>query len=268
MQEALDFLVRHGYSILFAAVLVEQIGMPIPSVPLLLGVGALSAEGRFSFGAALIVALAASLPADAAWFYLGRKRGYGVLRVLCRISLEQETCVTSTTGAFHRHGAGTLAVAKFIPGLSTVAPPLAGMLHMTLGRFLLLDGIGAALWAAAYLGLGYVFRTELEWVARMAAGTGASLAVLVALAFGGYIGWKWLDRRRFLRKLDVARIAPEELRSRIEAGEEVVILDLRHPPDVEEQEATLPGAIRLPAQDLEARHKEIPRDREIVVYCS
>src|SRR5256885_4684029 len=139
MHEALDFLIRHGYSILFASVFVEQIGIPIPSVPMLLGVGALSAEGRFSFGAALIVALIASLPADFAWYQLGRKRGYGVLRVLCRISLEPESCVTATTGAFHRHGMGTLAIAKFIPGLSTVAPPPAGMMKMSAGRFLRLD---------------------------------------------------------------------------------------------------------------------------------
>src|SRR6266446_5025261 len=109
MQEALAFLIRHGYSILFAAVLAEQLGLPITSVPLLLGVGALPAEGRFSFAASLLVALLASLPADAAWYYLGRKRGYGVLRVLCRISLEPESCVTRTTGVFHRHGVGTLA---------------------------------------------------------------------------------------------------------------------------------------------------------------
>jgi membrane protein DedA with SNARE-associated domain len=268
MQEALDFLVRHGYTILFVSIFVEQLGIPIPSVPMLLGVGALSAEGRFSFGAALIVALAASLPADAAWYYMGRKRGYGVLRVLCRISIEPESCVTATTGAFHRHGVGTLAVAKFIPGLSTVAPPLAGMMQMSTARFLLLDGIGATLWAAVYLGLGFVFRTELEWIARMVAGTGASLAVLVTLLLGGYIGWKWFDRRRFLRQLHIDRIAPEELLPRLQAGEQITILDLRYAPEVEAGEVTLPGALRFPPQELETRHKEIPRDRDIVLYCS
>jgi membrane protein DedA with SNARE-associated domain len=268
MHDALEFLIRHGYAILFAAVFAEQLGFPVPSVPFLLGVGALSAEGQFSFGAALLIALAASLPADAAWYQLGKKRGYGVLRVLCRISLEPDTCVTRTTGVFHRHGVGTLAVAKFIPGLSTVAPPLAGMMKMSTGRFLLLDGVGASLWAAVYLGLGYVFRSELEWIARMVAGTGASLAVLVAIGFGGYIGWKVIERRRFLRQLEIARITPEELYRRIQDGEQITILDLRHVPEVESQEATLPGALRFPPQELEARHKEIPRDRDIVLYCS
>src|SRR5437899_1084029 len=148
MHDALDFLLRHGYTILFAAVFAEQLGLPIPSVPMLLGVGALAAEGRFSFVAALTVALLATLPADGAWYYLGRTRGYGVLRVLCRIALQAESCVNGASGAFQRRGGGTLAVAKFIPGLSTVAPPLAGMMHMTPGRFLLLDGTGAVLWAS------------------------------------------------------------------------------------------------------------------------
>ena len=268
MHETLEFLILHGYAILFAAVFAEQLGLPVPSVPLLLGVGALSAEGRFSAGAAFVVALAAALPADAAWYYLGRKRGYGVLRVLCRVSLEPDTCVTRTTGAFHRHGSGTLAVAKFIPGLSTVAPPLAGMLRMSAGRFLLLDGAGAAIWAAAYLGLGYVFRAELEWIASMVAGTGASLAAVVGVGLGGYFGWKWMERRRFLRQLEIARIAPEELWRRLQAGEEISILDLRHAPAVDAEEATLPGALRFPPQELEQRHKEIPRDRQIVLYCS
>ena len=112
MHDALEFLLRHGYATLFVVVFLEQTGFPIPSPPFLLGVGALAAEGRFSLAAALVVALAASLPADAVWYQLGRLRGYGVLRVLCRISLEADNCVSRTTGAFHRHGPGTLVVAS------------------------------------------------------------------------------------------------------------------------------------------------------------
>jgi membrane protein DedA with SNARE-associated domain len=268
MEESLDFLIRHGYAILFAGVFIEQIGIPLPSVPLLLGVGALSADGKFSFATALVVAVLASLPGDIAWYQLGRKRGYGVLRVLCRISLEPDTCVTRTTGAFHRHGPGTLAVAKFIPGLSTVAPPLAGMLHMSTPRFLLLDGLGAALWAVAYLGLGFIFRSELEWIARIVANTGTSLAVIVSVVVLGYVGWKWFERRRFLRQIDIARVTPEEVWRRMQAGEAIALLDLRHAPDVDAQAAILPGALRFPPEELEARHMEIPRDRDIVLYCS
>jgi len=264
----LDYLIRHGYAILFVAVFLEQAGLPVPSVPVLLGVGALSADCEFSFPVSLLLALAASLPADVIWYRLGRDRGYGVLRVLCRLSLEAETCVTRTTGVFHRYGAKTLLVAKFIPGLSTVAPPLAGMLNMPTMRFLLLDGLGATFWAGAYLGLGYVFRRQLEKVAAIVAHTGTSLAVVVVGGFGGYLAWKWIDRRRFLRRLNMARIAPEELWRRIQAGEKITILDLRHRPEIEEQGGTLPGALLFPPAELEERHREIPRDRDIAVYCS
>src|SRR3989442_316399 len=139
MHEVLQFLIRHGYAILFAVVFLEQAGLPIASVPVLLGVGALSAEGRFSTGAALLLALLASLTADVAWYELGRRRGYGVLRILCRISLEPDSCVKRTTGTFRRHGAGTLVVAKFVPGLGAIATPMAGLMGMSTARFLLVD---------------------------------------------------------------------------------------------------------------------------------
>src|SRR5262245_59739989 len=222
MQDTLQFLIRHGYALLFLGVFLEQTGFPVPSVPLLLGVGALAADGQFSFAAALLIALAASLPADAVWYELGKRRGYGVLRVLCRISLEADTCVRRTTNIFQRYGLGTLVVAKFDPGLSLVDPPMAGMLKMSTPRFVLLDGAGAALWATAYLLLGAVFRRQLEWIAAVVAYTGASLLAVVTLSFGGYLTWKWLDRRRYLRQLEMSRMEPEELWRRIQAGEEIV----------------------------------------------
>ncbi len=142
----LQFLIRHGYLILFGVVFLEQAGLPVASVPVLLGIGALSADGRFSFGFALLVTLAACLPADAIWYQLGRRRGFKVLRVLCKISLEPETCVERTTNSFTRHGMGTLIIAKFVPGLSAVATPMAGLMKMRPSQFLLLDALGAALW--------------------------------------------------------------------------------------------------------------------------
>src|SRR5205807_7970046 len=137
-----EFLIRHGYALLFFVVFLEQAGLPVASVPVLLGIGALATEGRFSVIAALLLAMLASMTADLSWYELGRRRGYGVLRVLCRISIEPDTCVKRTTGAFHRHGPGTVVVAKFIPGLGAIATPMAGLLRMSRTRFLLLDGAG------------------------------------------------------------------------------------------------------------------------------
>ncbi len=268
MKETLDFLIRHGYMILFGLVFLEQAGLPVASVPVLLGVGALSADGRFSFATALLVALSASLPADAAWFEMGRTKGYRVLRLLCRISLEPDTCVQSATGVFRRYGMGTLVLAKFIPGMGIVTTPMAGVMGMPLTRFLLLDGTGAALWAVLYLGLGVVFRRQLEDVAAIVARTGVSLAVVVIAVVGGYLGWKWLGRHRYLRKLAMARITPDELWRRIEAGEDVTILDLRHDSELDSSGSKVPGALRFAPQDLDTKHREIPRDRDIILYCT
>jgi membrane protein DedA with SNARE-associated domain/rhodanese-related sulfurtransferase len=240
----------------------------VPSVPVLLGVGALSSDGFFSFPASLLIALSACLPADGVWYHLGRSRGYGVLRVLCRLSLEAETCVSRTTSVFHRYGSKPLLVAKFIPGLSTVAPPLAGMMNIPVHRFLLLDGLGATFWAGAYLGLGFVFRRQLEEVAAIVAHTGASLAIVIVGGFGGYLAWKWVDRQRFLHRLNMARLTPEELWRRIQGGENMTILDLRHRPEIEEGGAVLPGALHFPPAELEEKLREVPRDRDIVLYCS
>src|ERR1700730_2131863 len=211
MKETLDFVIRHGYMILFGVVFVEQAGLPVASVPVLLGIGALSADGRFSFAVALLVALSASLPADVAWFEMGRSKGYRVLRLLCRISLEPDTCVQSATGVFRRYGMGTLVIAKFIPGMGIVTTPMAGVMGMPLVRFLLLDGAGATLWATLYLGLGVVFQRQLESVAALGARTAVSRLVVVIAFIGVYLGCKWLGRRRYVRKLAMARITPEEL---------------------------------------------------------
>ena len=264
MNDVLQFLIQHGYTILFGVVFLEQAGLPVASVPVLLGVGALSAEGHFSIAVSLLLAVAASLCADIIWYELGRLRGFGVLRVLCRISLEPDTCVRRTTGAFRKHGPGTLVAAKFIPGFGAVATPMAGLLGMSLPRFLILDTTGVALWAGLYLGLGVVFRSQLEKAAAVIARTGISLAVAAICLVGGYVAWKWRQRQRWLRQLETARIAPQELWRRMQAGEDFAILDLRHV----KAGSKLPGALRFPPEELETRHQEIPRDRNIVLYCT
>lgn len=268
MHDLAPFLIRHGYLILFGVVFVEQAGLPIASVPVLLGIGALSGDGRFSFAVALLVTLLACLPADALWYQAGRHRGYKVLRLLCRISLEPDSCVDRATGSFGRHGAGTLLIAKFVPGLSALATPMAGLMKMRPARFLLFDGLGAALWGGAYLTAGLVFRRELERIAEIIARTGVSLAIALACLIGGYVAWKWIGRRRYLRTLAMARISPEELWRRMEAGEPVTVLDLRHGSEIDADGATLPGALRFPPEELAARHREIPRDRDIVLFCT
>ena len=264
----MSFLMRHGYAVLFGIVLLEQAGLPLPALPVLLAMGALVATGHFNLWASLAVVVSASLVSDLAWFELGRRHGARMLALLCRISLEPDSCVRRTENALAAGGARALLFAKFVPGLSTAAPPVAGMLRMGLLRFVLWDVAGAILWAGSLMAVGYVFSSQLERVAEFLALLGSRLVAAIAIALLGYITVKYLERRRFLRDLAVARISVEELRRRIDEGEDIVVVDLRHSMEFEAEPAMVPGAIHLLPDELDTRHHEIPRDREVVLYCT
>ena len=268
MNELLQFVVRHGYSLVFAWVFIEQAGLPIPSAPLLLAAGALAGTRQMNLGLVVTIAGVAALTSDCMWYELGRRNGVRVLQLLCRISLEPDSCVRRTQVSFGKNGARVLLVAKFIPGLNAMVAPLAGIIRMGWRRFLLFDVAGALLWVGTYTVTGYVFSGELERVAANAAYLGEWLLVLLLAAFAGYIGWKFYNRRRFLRRLSIARITPEELKEKIDAGEDVIIVDLRHALDFEAQPETIPGALHMDAADLEEAYEIIPRDREIVLFCA
>jgi membrane protein DedA with SNARE-associated domain len=266
--EALEFLVRHGYLVLFAVVLAEQLGLPVVGAPVLLAAGALSGTGRFSLPVAVGLSVAACLIGDLVWFELGRRRGSRILTFLCRVSLEPDSCVRRTEDIFSRWGARVLLVAKFLPGLNTVAPPLAGVVGMPRGRFLRYDSGGALAWTLLYVGLGYVFSAQLESVALALAGLGRGAALVVGVALGAYVALKYAQRRRFIRSLRMARITPEELMARMRDGEALMIVDLRNPDHLVSDGLRIPGALHMDPAELERRHGEIPRDREIALYCS
>lgn len=268
MSETLEFVVRHGYSVLFGWMAAEQLGLPIPAIPLLLAAGALAGSGRLSLSLVLLVSVVASLLADTLWYEIGRRRGVRVLNFLCRVSLEPDSCVRRTEQIFGRYGARTLVVSKFVPGLTTAAPPLAGIFGMRLPRFLSFAALGALLYSGTFAGLGYLFSAQLERMAEGALRLGEGLVLLLGGALAAYVLAKFWQRRRFLRLLRTARISPEELKERLDRGEEIVIVDLRHPLDVEAEPHHIPGALHLPPDDLEARQREIPRDRDIVLYCT
>jgi membrane protein DedA with SNARE-associated domain len=263
---ALDFLERHGYAVLSLWVLAEQGAFPVPSAPLLLAAGALIHAGRLGFSPAILCCLVAALIADTIWFELGRHRGRQVLRLVCRLSLEPDSCVRQTENAFLKYGMRSLLVAKFVPGLNTVAAPLAGHSGSSYLRFALYDSAGAVLWSGAYLSAGYLFSEQLEKVVGYASHMGSSLILLVAGLFAAWIGWKWTERRRFLRHLEVARITPAELQQRLTASEEIFIIDLRA--GLAGEPPLIPGAVRISPEELDARGREIPRDREIILFCS
>lgn len=268
MEETLQFLLRHGLVVLFVFVLAEQIGLPLPALPVLLAVGALSRAGQLDLGTTIAVAVAASLVADIVWYEIGRRRGAAVLGFLCRLSLEPDSCVRRTEDVFLRHGATSLIVSKFVPGLNTAAPPLSGMLRMKPWRFLLYDLIGTLLYVTFFIGLGYAFSSQLERVLEWAMGLGGAFGVVVFGPLVLYLAFKYVQRSRALRALYVARIEPDELKRLLDVGTAVAIVDMRHAVEFEAEPHTIPGALRMAPEALDWNHTIIPRDREIILFCT
>lgn len=263
-----SFLLQHPYSVLFGVVLAEQLGLPLPAAPLLLGAGALVGAGRLDLATALALALAACLVADFSWYEAGRRRGAAILGFLCRLSLEPESCVRRTEDVFAQHGERTLLVAKFLPGLSALATPLAGVTGVSRRRFLLLDLGGASLWIGTYVGLGYVFSDSLEWIVERLAAVAHGVSLFVVSVLLAYVAVKFWKRRHFLHTLRMARIGAAELRARLAAGEDVTILDLRSDREYLADPVGIPGSQRFRIKELGERHAEIPRDRDVVLYCT
>jgi len=261
-------LQMYGYLLLFAWVLIEQFGIPLPATPVLLAAGALSAEGQFSFSTALAVGVAASMLADTIWFIVGRKYGHHVLRILCKMSLEPTTCVRRTQDSFGRRRATTLMIAKFVPGLATLAPPVAGENGMGLGTFLFFDGIGSALWVGALLAVGRFFGDLLKHNAQVLDWVGRFSGLLLFLGIVGFFVARLWRRRAILKDLAAARLEPVELKRQLDDGEHVYIVDLRHPLELLPDPFTLPGALHFSPDSLAARHNEIPRDRDVVLFCT
>ena len=268
MNETLQFVVRHGYMLVFAWVFFEQAGLPIPSGPLLMAIGALAGMRQMNLGLAVTIAALAALLSDCMWYEIGRVKGVRVLQLLCKISLEPDSCVRKTQVSFARSGPRVLLVSKFIPALSAMTAPLAGIIRMGWRRFLLFDLLGAMIWVGAYTMIGYAFSGQLERIVQRVAYLGEWLLVMVLAGFAGYVSWKYYKRRKFLRGLRIARITPEELKEKMDSGEDVIVVDLRHALEFDAQPETIPGALHMDAAELEEASEVIPRDREIVLFCA
>jgi membrane protein DedA with SNARE-associated domain/rhodanese-related sulfurtransferase len=263
-----ETLLVYGYLLLFAWVLVEQIGIPLPATPVLLAAGALSAEHKISFAEALLAGVLACLISDSSWFFIGKRYGHHVLRLLCKLSMEPTICVRRTQNSFGRRRNATLMIAKFVPGLATLAPPVAGQNGMAYPAFLFFDAIGAILWVTALLGAGRLFGDALKRNPSLLNWVGRFSGVLLVLGILGFFIARVYRRRMVLRKLVAARLEPQELKRQLDAGEAVYIVDLRHPLELLPDPFTLPGAVHVSPESLTARVHEIPRDRDVVLYCT
>lgn len=268
MQELIRLTNQYGVLLIFAGVLLEAIGLPLPSMPLLVVAGALTLDGATSLGGIAATALLAVLLGELAWFYGGRRYGHQVLKSLCRLSLAPDSCVRQTESRYERWGAGTLLVSRFVPGLSTIAPPLAGAMGLTLPRFLAYAGAGALLWIGVSLGAGLLLHAQLERVGRYLARFGVAALYGVALAVALLLFVRWLERRRFFRALRMARVSVEELHGLLRSGATPVILDVRSAAARQMDPRTIPGALAIDMEHANRHLQDVSKASEIVVYCS
>ncbi|MBV9669525.1 MAG: VTT domain-containing protein [Acidobacteriales bacterium] len=258
----------HQYVFLFLWVAGEMLGLPIPSVPVLLATGAVARAGDLSFGVATALATLAALLPDTLWYLLGRYRGVRILNFLCKMSIEPSSCVTKTRLTYERRGALSILTARFIPGVGLLTPPLAGVVQTPYLKFLALDAIGTMVWAAAYMMVGAIFYREVDDVLRILHRVGFSFLVAAIFIAAAYLTYKLIERHRFIRKIRVLRLDPLELKERMDQGEELLVVDLRSQLDYEQNPVTIPGAIHISPAELEARHNEISRFAEIALYCT
>jgi membrane protein DedA with SNARE-associated domain/rhodanese-related sulfurtransferase len=267
-QQLLSSIGPYGLFIVFINVLVEQIGLPVPAVPTLVIAGALAADGQLPAAALFFWSLVACLIADCSWYFIGQSYGIRVLKLLCRISLEPDSCVSQTQTRFERWGINSLVIAKFIPGLAIIAPPLAGAMRIGWGRFIALSAAGAALWVGTAMAAGVLFRAQIAVMLRHLGEIGSVAALLVGAALAMYIGFKWWERVRFFRSLRMARIGVAELYELLQAGAEPIIVDVRSPTARALEPRWIPGALHVPLEEIAKHIKDLPRDRDIVLYCA
>jgi membrane protein DedA with SNARE-associated domain/rhodanese-related sulfurtransferase len=273
MDSVLGLLAHHTYALMFGWVLIEQGGLPIPSIPVMLAAGTMSAAHKLHVAYALPVIMLACLFADSAWYFLGRRYGGKVLNILCRFSLEAATCVDRTRGTVTKRGAFTLLFAKFVPGLSTVAAPVAGQARMSYLTFVVYDMTGTLIWAGAWLFAGRFFGDLARRSSNFFAILGRFGIALVLLMVVALLVYRLVKRRQFFTELRGLRLEPAQLMAMISDAESnglepPFIIDLRHPLDVLTDPLVLPGALRIGPDELKQRREIIPHDRDIVLYCT
>ena len=259
---------QYGLVVVFANVLLEQIGLPIPAIPTLVVAGALGSSGQLSLPLVFIVALLACLIADGTWYFIGRLYGNNVMKTLCRISLTPDSCVSETQSRFERWGMNALVVAKFVPGLSLIAPPLAGATRIAVPTFLFFDGIGAMLWIGAGIAGGALFGRQVEYVLAQIQRYGTVAIFVLGALLGAYVAFRWWERHRFYVKLRMARISVDELYRLMTDGARPVVVDVRSHTGRRLEPRRIPGALLVPLNAIDRHAKDLPLDRDIILYCT
>lgn len=266
MEISLATVAQYGYVLVFAAVFLEAIGFPLPAAIVLVIAGAACAQGTLDAATVLAGAVAAALAGDILMFVLGRHTGWWLLGILCRISLNPESCILGSANAFYRRGRALLLVAKFIPGINTMAPPLAGCMNMRLWPFVRLDLTGIVLYTGVYFGIGYLFSEALEFITRGYETFGRVAGTLVLALVGGYVAiviWRWI-KARALRSVPL--VSPADAAQAAQAG--ACIYDVRSHGYLDAKAVRIQGSQRLDPHTLQQREYAFPAGQTVYVYCT
>lgn len=261
-------LTQYGLTVVFFNVLLDQIGIPLPAAPTLIVAGAVTADGQLSLSAIFAASVIACLIADSGWYWVGQTYGIRVLKTLCRISLEPDSCVSDTQTRFERWGVKSLVIAKFVPGLGLIAPPLAGAMRIGWSRFIALSTLAAGLWSGCALLAGVLFRSQIQRLLHTLESLGSAVAMVAVSLLGLYVAYKWWQRARFYALLRMARIDVSELYELMQAGAAPVVIDVRSATARTLEPRWIPGAINISLSEVGQRLKDLPRDRDIIVYCT
>jgi len=269
MPDLVDLVYQHGILLVFAATLAARIGAPVPAAPVLAVAGAAAVGAQGSLITLLAAAIVANLLGDGLWFWAGRHYGYQVLKLLCRISMSPDSCVRQSEAFIGRWGGSSLIAAKFVPGISVVAPPMAGALGMSTLAFVAFESLAALIWAGALLALGAAFSAQIRELLALMSTFGAFALAALAVLFVIYLGVRYLRRRAFLREVGMSRISVGELRELIEAGTQPVVIDVRSDVGRSLDARRIPGALGVDLAGLKRPLiATLPHDRDIVLYCN
>jgi membrane protein DedA with SNARE-associated domain/rhodanese-related sulfurtransferase len=259
---------EEGLLLVVANVLLQQLGVPIPAEPTLIVAGSLAARGLLPLPSLAVVTWLAALVADSTWYWMGRRYGNKVLRVVCRLTLSPDSCVRTTEQTFARWGLRSLAVGKFMPGFPMVAPALAGAMRTRWSSFLLFDFVGAVLWSSLAIGTGLIFYRQVDRVIAALTGLGGWALGLGGIALVALVGWRWVRRRRFYRRLRMARISVGELKRLIDVGANPLLFDVRTDTSRKRDPQRIPGAIAFDVSQVDAVVATLPGEREVILYCN
>src|SRR5258708_2750522 len=266
MDNATRHILQHGYLAIFLVAFFERLGLPLLVTPFLMTAGALAGAGRINLA---LVVLAATVPAvavDSAWYWLGRRRGMSIINLVCRLSLERNSCVRKTQAFTSRHAGRSVIYSKFVPGVGHMAPPMAGLSGMGFGRFLIWETLGTLIFTFALVLIGFVATLEIRWQHLGTAVLKTVPLLLIGLVLGN-IAWKYFQRQRFVRSLRADRILPQDVAGPLGSGN-LVVIDLRHQLDVLHDPRSIPGALHIYPEDLKDQFSTIPIGKDIVLYCT